>query len=394
MALFDKAPELITEQDILDLIANKCREDKRLEFKSALATNSDKQKKEFLADISSFANASGGDLLVGIEATEGIATKIAGLDPSSLDSEILRLENILRDGLDPRIPNVKFQPVTTAFGTVLVIRVFKSWIPPHRVKYGGSSRFYSRHSAGKYELEVSEMRPLFALSSTAVEQIREFRIQRLSKIVAGDTPLQLIGTHRLIIHVVPFAAFDPNFRFDLSSFSTEIDLLASMSNGQNSSFPKHNFQGIVTYAGSRSECTSYFQLFRNGAVEVVSTSFLKRHDYVDRRPELYIYADYERAVVETVSNILSIQKQIGAELPLYVMLSFLGVKNYAIAFSGSYSPGEGNIVGENDLILPEAVIEDFELDVKKFMKPIFQIVWNSAGFSRTPRIHGQWWADQ
>jgi predicted HTH transcriptional regulator len=191
MALIDKPLELITEQDLLDLISNQVREDKRIEFKVVLPSNSDKDKKEFLADVSSFANASGGDLIFGIEAQNGIPSKLVGLPPLSLDGDILRLENILRDGLDPRIPNVKFWPIKLMSRMALVIRVPRSWMPPHRVKYGGSSRFYARNSAGKYELEVSEMRPLFALTTSAVEQIRNFRVERLSKITSGELTVPL-----------------------------------------------------------------------------------------------------------------------------------------------------------------------------------------------------------
>src|ERR1043166_1533322 len=101
MALIDKQLESITEQDLLDLIANKVREDKRIEFKVALPGNSDKEKKEFLADVSSFANASGGDLIFGMDEQNGVASQLVGLQLTSVEAEILRLENVLRDGLDP-----------------------------------------------------------------------------------------------------------------------------------------------------------------------------------------------------------------------------------------------------------------------------------------------------
>src|SRR5437660_9991576 len=132
MALIDKPLESITEQDLLDLIANQVREDKRIEFKASLPGNSDKAKKEFLADVSSFANASGGDLIFGMQAQGGLASQLVGLQLPSVDAEILRLENVLRDGLDPRLPNVKFWPVIFVSGVALIIRVARSWIPPHR----------------------------------------------------------------------------------------------------------------------------------------------------------------------------------------------------------------------------------------------------------------------
>src|SRR5687768_1280670 len=140
MALVDKPLESITEQDLLDLISNKVREDKRIEFKVCLPGNSDKEKREFLADVSSFANASGGDLIFGMKAQSGVASQLVGLQLASVDAEILRLENILRDSLDPRIPNIKLRGIDLTSGAALVIRIARSWIPPHRVKHGGSSK--------------------------------------------------------------------------------------------------------------------------------------------------------------------------------------------------------------------------------------------------------------
>jgi predicted HTH transcriptional regulator len=90
MALIDKPLELITEQDLMDLISNQVREDKRTEFKASVPGNLDKDKKEFLADVSSFANASGGDLIFGMKGKSGIASQLVGLSLTSIDAEVLR----------------------------------------------------------------------------------------------------------------------------------------------------------------------------------------------------------------------------------------------------------------------------------------------------------------
>lgn len=389
MGLIDKPLESITEQDLLDLISNQAREDKRIEFKAISPGNSDKQKKEFLADVSSLANASGGDLIFGVKTLNGVASQLVGLQLASLDAEILRLENILRDGLDPRVPNVRIRGISLTSGVALIIRVTRSWIPPHRVKHGGTSRFYSRNSAGKYELDVSEMRPLFALSASATEQIRNFRIERLSKIAAGEVNVPLKGQHRLVLHLVPFAAFDPMTRFDLSAFTLETDRLIPMDVVGGWNRPRHNFDGLLSFAKSDGTCFSYLQLFRNGSVEVVNTSLLIKHERENRAPERYIDERYERHVIDTVTNVISLQKELGVEPPVFVMLSFLGVKDYIVAFSGTSEWGEGHAIDQQDLILPEEVIEDFDANVESLMQRIYQIVWNAAGYSRPPQRQGR-----
>lgn len=53
----------ITIDDIQSLIDNSACESKLLEYKKELKIESDSDKKEFLADISSFANCTGGDFI-------------------------------------------------------------------------------------------------------------------------------------------------------------------------------------------------------------------------------------------------------------------------------------------------------------------------------------------
>jgi predicted HTH transcriptional regulator len=57
----------ITESDLLGLITNGIAESRTLDYKRSLPGNSDADKKEFLADVSSFANTAGGDLVFGID---------------------------------------------------------------------------------------------------------------------------------------------------------------------------------------------------------------------------------------------------------------------------------------------------------------------------------------
>lgn len=87
--------------DIELLIENGVRESKRIEYKQTLPENSDSGKKEFLADISSFANSGGGDVIYGIACEDGLPTHLVGIETDNIDATVLRYESIIRDGLSP-----------------------------------------------------------------------------------------------------------------------------------------------------------------------------------------------------------------------------------------------------------------------------------------------------
>ncbi len=175
------------EEDLQVLVDNSVLESKTIEYKQSLPSNSESDKKEFLADVSSFANASGGDLIFGIIADKktGTPKSLEGLIIENIDQEILRLENMIRGGIEPRMPSVSTEPIKLSNSKfALIIRTPKSWICPHRVTFGGHDKFYSRSSNGKYPLDVGELRVAFNLSETITEKIRNFRQDRISKILA------------------------------------------------------------------------------------------------------------------------------------------------------------------------------------------------------------------
>lgn len=100
-----KSIDHIAETDLQVLIINAISERKTIEYKESLPGNPDHDKKEFLGDVSSFANAVGGDLIYGMieDRATGLPTELRGIEADNVDQEILRLESIIRDGINPRI---------------------------------------------------------------------------------------------------------------------------------------------------------------------------------------------------------------------------------------------------------------------------------------------------
>ena len=104
----EKPLDNIKEEDLKELIENHVIEKKDLDYKLSLPSSRDGDKKEFLADIVSFANTSGGDIIYGIaqDNATGYPIELSGIDLPNKDQEILRLESIIREGMEPRIPSV------------------------------------------------------------------------------------------------------------------------------------------------------------------------------------------------------------------------------------------------------------------------------------------------
>lgn len=92
---------------LLSLINNKIPESKTLDYKRDKIGRKDTDKKEFLFDVSSFANADGGNLILGIDEGEseekGFPKSIDGIDVSNIDDEKLYLEQLIYTGIEPKV---------------------------------------------------------------------------------------------------------------------------------------------------------------------------------------------------------------------------------------------------------------------------------------------------
>lgn len=88
MPLSHKPLEAVTEGDLKLLIDGAVAEGRRIEFKRDLPGRRDDDKREFLADVTSFANAAGGDLIFGMDESGGVAASITPIAEADADAEL------------------------------------------------------------------------------------------------------------------------------------------------------------------------------------------------------------------------------------------------------------------------------------------------------------------
>ena len=269
----------ITKADIDALVANSVPEGRTLDYKRTLPGSSDDAKREFLADISSLANAAGGDIIFGVGEDQGVPTVASGLPVIDPDAENLRLDSSIRSGIEPRVPAVQIKAVDGfPAGPVMVLRIPKSWSSPHMVTFKGSSRFFSRTNAGKFQMDVAEIRSAFLLSEELPEKVRRFRDDRLARIVADETPVRLKDGPKLVLHLLPLSSFTGTFQFDLAQIREQQIVFSPLgASGWNNRF---NVDGVVTFAPSHDGALSrtYCQVFRSGRIETVWADLVRVRD--------------------------------------------------------------------------------------------------------------------
>lgn len=377
--MFNKQFDAIDRNDIENLVANGVPESKTIEYKEQLPGNSDGDKKEFLADVSSFANASGGDILYGVSEQSGIPTATNALGGIDNDEEIRRLEGIIQTSLAPRIVGLQIKAIDGfTNGSIILIRIPKSWNSPHMVTFKGSSRFFARNSAGKSQLDVDEIRSAFIASESLAERLREFRSDRIAKIIADETPVPLLPNPKIVLHLIPLTSFTYNNVVNLSPIKQKISSLRPISGNQWHN--KYNFDGLVAYnqVYDKQIGLSYTQVFRNGVVEAVDAHLLKLRD----NEQIIFSIAYEEALIKALEGYLRLQRNFDLNPPVFVMLSLLNVKGYKMDMK-TLPYETGHLIDRAHLLIPEATVEDYDAKVSDILHPIFDVIWQACGWERS-----------
>lgn len=370
--MLSRAIEEIAVAELEHLIVSQVREGRTLEYKREVSSTAESKEVPLLAAVSSFANTSDGDLLIGVEAIDGVATELCGVEMESLDKEVLRLEQIVRDGIEPRMPKVEFQPIHLSENRyVWLIRVPTSWIGPHRVKR--NSKFYARNSAGRYELDVSELRLAFSMTETVAARIREFRTDRIAKINAGLMPALLTGEGRMVVHVVPLQSFMTRTSIDIGVYAAGSTPLRPM--GATGWNHRINLDGFVTFESHGGKSSfSYTQMFRTGVAEAAFS--LSSDGSTKALPSVA----FEYYTLEMVKEYLSFAEAFEVEPPFLIFLSLVGVQGCILGLNpGVFLRGANIPLAEDVLTLPEVVVEESNGPLDIALKPAFDMVWNAFG---------------
>jgi hypothetical protein len=242
------------------------------------------------------------------------------------------------------------------------------------VAYKGASRFYSRSSRGKHPLDVREIRAAFTLSTSIAERLKNFRVERLGMLISNnDVPLKLDEPPHIVLHIAPLSAFDPTVKYNLDSVIDQPDRLMPM--GGRGLYTRHNFDGYLTYSWGSEAASAYLQIFRNGIVESVRATYRRRGQQIVPSEQM------ESDVIEALSRFLRLQKDLGVEPPLLIMLSLLGVAGYHLTVE-SLRNLEPHVFDRDALIIPEVLVENFASEAADIVREIFDVVWNAAGYER------------
>lgn len=382
-----KKLESITIGDLQNLIENEVGEGKTIEYKSILKIDSGDERKEFLADITSFANTDGGDIIFGIKenSSSHLPVEINGIEVKNEDELLRQIESILRDSVSPRIPDVDFKLINVDAGKcVLIIRVGASLLLPHRIIYKGYDKFFSRNAKGKYPMDVSELRAAFTMSHSLEQEIENYKKERLASIRQNQYKELEESKPIFVFYSIPLSAFRSSHLFEMKTLiniSKELNLPA---------FSERLARSItidgIKFSGTNPDFYSnaaiaYYKT--NGIVEQATTDFLHPKDFYgpdNPRYNMITINALLASLVDLVDGLKKYYIKLDITLPLLLSCAFINAKDYSFE---TFFPSRVNHqpkMDRNLAMTPDVYLEDLTVDTGTILRPMLDSIWNAFGY--------------
>jgi hypothetical protein len=385
----------VEERHLADLIENRIQETRDIEFKRDAIGTDDRAKKEFLKDVTSFANTAGGHLVVGIEESDGVASALHGITVRPADQEIRRLDSILESGIEPRLVGVRIHSVSiNTGGYALVLQIPASWNPPHRVAFDRTNRFYARNSAGAYELSVEQLRSAFLGGAEAERRLMEFRVQRLARLEGGVRGPGVSGRGTLIVQLIPLTHSVDSF--DLSSIERNLGNYVPPGLSGNITY-RFNFDGFLLHEATTDSDfpKSYTQVFRDGRIEIAVGWHVYEHQPVGSKMLMTAGRTLSWNLAKAAEISVLGALRIGATPPFALMSSFIGGAGSVLALSDFGFSGFRKPLDRDALLFDPVIVESSAMTDgwQTLLRPIYDSLWNAFGNSRCDALFdsaGNW----
>lgn len=379
--MFAKPISELTLSDVVALVESSTLEGLQLDYKEDIDLRSDDTCTSFLEDVVAFANTAGGDIVIGVPEKRDSAGRSTGspgnpigIHVPSRDSFKLSVENLTRDRIEPRLGGLGFAFLPLENGRfVVVIRVPKSYRFHFVRRSKGWLKALGRNSAGNFTLDGAQIRDGILGADALPQRMAAFRQERLVKILTNSGPKPLPDVGKLVIHLIPEAAFrgsGPQIALSSRGMPLFKGPFTSLTNRA------FNFDGLLAWTEWNDQAQAYLQVFRNSVIEGVETEL----GGTATDGTLHFNAQLDGYIVNGILRYLEAARAFSMELPIYVAVSIVGAKDYVFYTKSPRIPRTR--VDRDYVALPEVELNDLDIshrDMALMMRPTFDILYQSFG---------------
>jgi hypothetical protein len=343
-----------------------------LDYKEKLLPLNDDSKYELLKDVSAMANSDGGTIIYGVKEQDGFPIGYPGLKISSVDDLSNRIDQILLDGLEERIPNIKHRAISKSDGLYYyIISIPSSYLSPHMITGQTTKpRFYQRVNTINAPMNIRQIKETVLKLQTAEDKAIQYVKKRNEYIESMSN-----GSLYYVLHIVPL--YGRKGAVDLTDYNV-IKSLDSLGTG---SHRMHTIDGYKISFLGKDGMTYHTLIARNGAIEIYCPHDLQ--PYCGKEKTIFC-TQLERRIINNAAQISITSVQGVVELPVLIALFLSGTQNTNLW--DTHSDEFWGSTNENKIVCDETVLYDWaQLD--STLKSFFDFICQAYGKPKSPNYN-------
>lgn len=242
-----------------------------------------------------------------------------------------------------------------------------------------------RQQIAELEQRLAERDTRRAVRELALPRRDAFLSDQRERLLRHKLPAKLIGYPLAALHVLPLSAFADDREVDFTRIpAASTDIYPSR--WVNSVRREYDAEGIAycEYAPDSEAAYGYLKIYRNGCIELVNAEIMRAE------PGMLPVTEIEDEFIAMLKRILSLQRTLAVDPPIWITMTLVGVQDLSIAvkqFLSGYR--RGRPFGGEILELPLQELDRLDGDPATILKPIYDRLWNAAGYAGTPNYDSQ-----
>ncbi len=366
----------ITSNEIMEFKNTEIHEDKFLDFKQKEYAS---DGKDMLEHICSFANGSGGNIIIGVkEKRENGKSKLGYIDDfqyfshSEFEPFKEKITNKINTCISPKLFSCDVYSIDfNKDGCLFGILINSSLNKPHMIN--GTGKFYIRTSNGKTEMDIDLIKTQILDNEFLEKRIENFHLERCSHALQNKIH-DPENKFKLLINIIPVNS--------LSRSINKIDPITIKNAWKNLSIVKklthnnyrYNLEGLCSYYNNNEE---YVQFFKNGIIEFFSS---RCTIYEDKISDIDL-----KNKINIINECMDFYEELSYPLHSGVVffVSIFGIKNCSLESNGQiHIPHENREkfkFDRNDINLNEFLPEINNDDLQKTINNLLTDIAQASG---------------
>jgi hypothetical protein len=194
---------------------------------------------------------------------------------------------------------------------------------------------------------------------------------RSESIKNGEMPINMKANSRLVVQVVPVESFKFESHspvYDVNPLKAENKPLYSFSGWNH----RNTRDGILAF----SDLESYSEIKSNGVMELVDSYMLDGEGNIPS-------GIFEKEIFESVKRCVSLLQKLDIEGKIFLRIELQGVKNFNLATSNNLFSRNQVKLDEENLHLPDILLDNASDDIDAKIKPSFDYLWRRFGYKES-----------